>query len=144
MKNISILLILLCFSVTTSYAQNDTTFSQTAVDIDPRIREVFSDQLQTLVLNVPNRLDDLNDILQNRVKIEKLKWEKDEKYTKLSSVKLFNKYNNNLFRDTNFIQGNFNPLKYEMNLHSRTILVYRIDNTENVVVIYPQTVLQNK
>jgi hypothetical protein len=142
MKKIYLLLILACFAMSSAYSQSMNGSNNSASTVDPRIQEVFADQVQTLVLNVPNRLHDLTDILTNRVKIEEMKQEKDEKYTKFSSVELFNKYNSSLTRDTTINETNFNPLKYEFRFHAKTTLIYRIDNTDKVIVIYPQPVLK--
>lgn len=144
MKKIYLLLLLLSFSVNTMYSQTVETAKQTTLNVDPRIIEVYGDQLQTLVLDVPNRLRDLNDILQNRVKIEVRSLGENEKYLKFSEVELFNKYNLNLTRDTEINEANFNPLKYSFQFHASTRLVYRIDDTDKAIVIYPQQFLKNK
>ncbi|HEU4495589.1 MAG TPA: hypothetical protein VFR70_00915 [Flavobacterium sp.] len=112
--------------------------SSNTINIDPRIKEVFADQLQALVLNVPYRLHDLNDILANRVKIENIPYEKNEKFDKLSSVGLFNNYNQDLVRDAAIDEKDFNPLKYNFRFHAKYKLIYRIDNTDKAIVIYPQ------
>jgi hypothetical protein len=138
MKKIYLLLLLLSFSVNTMYSQTVETAKQTTLNVDPRIIEVYGDQLQTLVLNVPNRLYDLTDILNNRVKIEELKYDKDEKFLKFSSVDLFLNSNPNLKRDAVVDNNNFNPLKYNLRFHANYTLIYRIDNTDKVIVIYPQ------
>lgn len=142
MKKIYLLLILACFAMSSAYSQTTLGNNNSASTVDPRIQEVYADQLQTLVFNVPNRLRDLNDILTNRVKIEEMKLEKDEKYPKLSEVELFNKYNPELARDMTINENNFNPLKYSFRFHAKTTLIYRIDNTDKVIVIYPQPVLK--
>ena len=142
MKKIYLMLILACFAMSSAYSQSDSDSGNNTAVVDARIQQVFADQLQTLVFNVPNRLKDLNDILTNRVKIEDLKFEADEKFPKLSSVELFNKYNPDLTRDSSIDERTFNPLKYNFRFHAKTTLVYRIDNTDKVIVIYPQPVLK--
>ena len=142
-----LLLLFLGFIVTKSVSQ-DHNVAPTSIEnlspatVDPRISEVFGNQLQALVLNVPNRLKDLNDILTKRVKIEDMKAEKDEKYPKFSSVALYTTNNPDLKRDTVVDENTFNPLKYEFRFHARTTVIYRIDNTDKVIVIYPQPVLK--
>lgn len=131
-----------CFAMSSAYSQAPSDDRTSTVD--PRIQEVFGDQIQTLVFNVPNRIKDLNDILNNRVKIEELKFDKTEKFQKLSSVELFNRYNPSLVRDSKIDENNFNPLKYDLNFHARTLIIYRIDNTDKIIAIYPQTVLKGK
>ena len=141
MKKFYLLLIFACFAMGSVYSQTFENASITSVD--PRIQEVFADQLQTLVLNVPNRLNDLTDILNNRVKIEDKKIEKDEKFVKLSTVEIFNNYNPNLKRDMSIDENIFNPLKYNLRFHAKYTLIYRIDNTDKIIVIYPQSTFKN-
>jgi hypothetical protein len=143
MKKCYLLLLIVCFAMNSAYSQSTNGSANNVSVVDPRIQEVYADQLNTLVLNVPNRIKDLNDILNNRVKIEEMRLESDEKYPKLSSVELFNKYNPNLTRDVVIDEANFNPLKYSLRFHAKTTLIYRIDNTNKVIVIYPQPVLKS-
>src|ERR1700740_2379126 len=83
--------------------------SATAQEIDPRIKEVYKDKTQELVGNDPDRLKALNDLLQNRIKIETSPNLIGDKYPKLSSVDLLNKYNPDLKKDVVFDPNNFNP-----------------------------------
>lgn len=106
--------------------------------IDKRIVEVFGNQLENLVLNDTQRLSDLTDILDNRTEIIEQKNTSNEKYLKLSSVPLFNKYNQNLERDKIFNKNNFNVLKYDLEFYAKSVKVYRIDNTNYLLVIQPQ------
>ena len=106
--------------------------------IDKRIVEVFGNQLENLVLNDTQRLSDLTDILDNRTEIIEQKNTSNEKYVKLSSVSLFNKYNQNLERDKIFNKNNFNVLKYDLEFFAKSVKVYRIDNTNYLLVIQPQ------
>ena len=142
MKKCYLLLLIVCFAMNSAYSQSTDESVNNVSVVDPRIQEVYADQLNTLVLNVPNRLRDLNDILTNRVKIEEATLEIGEKFPKLSSVELFNNYNPNLTRDVVIDVANFNPLKYNLRFHAKTTLVYRIDNTNKIIVIHPQPVLK--
>lgn len=110
-----------------------------AQQVNAKIQEVYGDKTQELVLNDPIRLDFLNDLLDNRVKIIESPLSNDEKETKLSSVALLNKYNPSLTRDVVFDPLNFNPLKYNFNFFPKTASVYRVDNTNYLIVIQAQT-----
>lgn len=105
--------------------------------VDPRIVEVYGDQLETLVLNDKDRMNGLNDFLQKRVKIIYEEFNSGEKYTKLSEVKLFNSYNNELVRDEVFEPNTFNALKYDFPIFSGKYEVrkYRVDNTNYIIKI---------
>ena len=111
-----------------------------AQQVNAKIQEVYGDKTQELVINDPIRLDFLNDLLNNRIKIiESPLSDNNEKEIKLSSVELLNKYNPSLTRDVVFDPLNFNPLKYNFNFFPKTASVYRVDNTNYLIVIQAQT-----
>jgi hypothetical protein len=114
--------------------------SANAQQVNAKIQEVYGDKTQELVINDPVRLDFLNDLLDNRIKIiESPLSDNNEKEPKLSSVELLNKYNPALTRDAVFDPLNFNPLKYNFNFFPKTVSVYRVDNTNYLIVIQAQT-----
>lgn len=63
-----------------------------------------------------------------------------ENYTLLSSLVLLNKYNPDLKRDDSrtFDPESFNALKYNFNFFPKQEVIYRVDNTPYIIVIYPQ------
>lgn len=130
------LLLFLCLSAFSAFAQNDNRQSDNSA-IDPRITEVFGNQIG-LILSEPQRLKDLNALLFERYEILNAPIEKDEKFVKLSEVPLFNIYNSDLKRDVVFNKETFNILKYDMRFFAKTDIVYRIDNTDFLIVIHPQ------
>lgn len=110
--------------------------------INPKIQEVYGDHLQSLIKNDSDRLRFLNNLLDNRIKIEIT--EKDlsnSKIHKLSEVELYNRYNSDLVRDELFNPDTFNPLKYNLNFYSfeKEPLYYIVDNTNYIIKILPQT-----
>lgn len=110
-----------------------------ATDVDPRIVEVFGDDLQTLVLNDPHRLRALNQILFERHEIIVEPYTTGEKYTKLSTIPLFKYSNPNLVRDVVFDRDTFNILKYDLQFYAPADKIYRVDNTDFLIVVHPQT-----
>ena len=103
-----------------------------------KIQEVYGDKTQEIAQNDPERIKLLNDLLDNRIKIIESPIVGEDKYTKLSSVPLLNKYNTNLKRDLTFDPANFNPLKYSMNFFTSEVQIYRVDNTDYLIVIQQQ------
>ena len=102
---------------------------------------MYGEHLSDVVLSDPDLLKALNNLLQNRVKIVEEPFSSEEKYIKLSQVELLNRYNPNLTRDVVFDPSNFNVLKYNLNFFSATFsYVYRIDNTNYLIVIEPQSI----
>lgn len=77
--------------------------------------------------------------IESRVELKQVPYSDSEKYPLLTSVILKNKYNPDLVRDfgANFNAVTFNPLKYMFALYSKEELVYRVDNTSFIVIIYP-------
>ena len=111
-----------------------------AQQVNSKIQEVYGDKTQQIMKNEPERIIALNDLLDNRIKIVVSPVVGEDKYTKLSSVELLNKHNLNLKRDEGFDPNNFNALKYNMNFFNSQALVYRVDNTDYIIVIKPQSV----
>ena len=107
--------------------------------VNPKIIEVFADKTQELILDNPDRLALYNDFLENRVRVIESQKSGDDKFIKLSSVSLMNKYNATLTRDLVFDPNNFNPLKYALDILPKTTMIYRVDNTNYLIVIQPQT-----
>lgn len=98
--------------------------------------EVYGESLKENVLDNPQRLKSIKNILRNRVKVLSISnYTKD--YKLLSQVPLFNKYNASLKRDT-FDTSQFNPLKYSFDLYSKQTQVFRVDNTDYYIVIKSQ------
>lgn len=114
-----------------------------AQQINPKIQEVYGDQTQAILASDPERLTFLNDLIENRVKILESPISGEDKFVKLSTVSLLNKYNTDLKRDITFDPNNFNPLKYNFIVSAKLPIVYRVDNTNYIIVIQPQT-LNNK
>lgn len=109
-----------------------------AQDIDIRIREVYGNECEQIFKNDPECLIKLNDLLQNRVSIITSQKPINDKYPKLSSVGLLNKYNPDLTRDDVFDSSTFNVLKYDLNFFSNDNFIYIIDNTDYLIVIKGQ------
>ena len=119
-----------------AFCQVNTASAQ---QVNAKIQEVYGDKTQELVVNDPIRLWYLNDLLDNRVKVIESPLSSNEKQAKLSTVALLNKYNPAMTRDVVFDPITFNPLKYNFTFSSKDTVVYRVDNTDYLIVIQPQT-----
>nr|WP_321237360.1 hypothetical protein [uncultured Psychroserpens sp.] len=103
------------------------------------INEVYGNKATSNVLNKPQRLKDIKNILRNRVEVKLIPNQSDQKpCTLLSEVPLMDYYVDNLQRDTNFNPQNFNPLKYLFNFYSYGSHMYRVDNTNYFIIIKSQ------
>lgn len=132
MKPLLIILVLSCFSLTIQ--------SQT---IDPKIQEVYGAKAQEFANQNPDWLRSMEDFIQNRVKVSQIVADPvNDKYPKLSELKLINKYNPDLQRDAVFDPAHFNPLKYDFVFSAKTKQVYRVDHTDYVIVVEPQSTIK--
>ena len=129
---------LFCFFLTFALVALANISDANAQQVNAKIQEVYGDKTQEIVQNDPERIKVLNDLLDNRIKIVESPIVGEDKYPKLSSVPLANKYNPNLQRDLVFDPNNFNPLKYNMNFFTPTVQIYRVDNTDYIIVINTQ------
>ncbi|NIK93193.1 hypothetical protein GZ212_13605 [Mangrovimonas sp. CR14] len=102
------------------------------------LKEVYGDRLDELVLNKPQRLKDLKNILRNRVQFIEYPQGNDKPYPLLSEVPLFNNYVQGLTRDAHPKKETFNPLKYNFSFYERYNLTFRIDNTNWFIIILSQ------
>jgi hypothetical protein len=125
---------LLAFLFMSFFGVNNA-FSQ---EINPKIQELLGDKTQEIVQNDPERIKVYNDLLENRIKIIESPAVGEDKYTKLSTVPLANKYNPAMQRDIVFDSATFNPLKYSMNFFTSQTQIYRVDNTDYLIVIQQQ------
>ncbi len=78
------------------------------------------------------------ELLTKRINIVEELYVQNEKYEKISSLNLLNKYNTSISHESFKTVDEFNPLKYQMDFFAKTTKVYRIDNTNLIVVIDPQ------
>lgn len=132
MKNNFYVFLTILFALFTNISNS---FSQ---QIDPKITEVYGDKTQEIFQNDPDRLKALTDLLDNRIKLVESPVHGEDKYTKLSTIPLLNKYNPNLKRDVVFNPSTFNPLKYNLNFFTSEVQIYRVDNTDYIIVIDSQ------
>lgn len=103
-----------------------------------KIAELYGDQLSYFQSFDPARIESLNDLLTNRVEFKTIPDNVNKKFLKLSEIPLFNKYNSDLKRDSEFDPNNFNILKYQINFYSTKTQIIRVDNTDMVIIIKPQ------
>ena len=104
------------------------------------IKEVYADKFEAYVLNRPQKLKDLKNLLRNRLVIKEMPElvGNTEKYKTLTEAGLFNSYNSALTFDTTYNKNTFNVLKYNLEFFGRGSRVYRINNTNFFIVILSQ------
>ena len=104
-----------------------------------KLQEVYGAALSKEILNRPNRVLGIKEILRNRVTIKKISNPNYQKAcTLLSEVPLFNAFVSDLKRDQFFDPSTFNPLKYNFPFHRKGYQLYRVDKTDYFILIKPQ------
>ena len=104
-----------------------------------QIKEVYGDKTDEYVLNRPQRVKDIKNILRNRIQYKLAEPGTTIKECPLlSEVPLFNNYVTNLNRDVDFNPTTFNPLKYKFSFYTRGASIYKVDNTDYYIMINSQ------
>jgi hypothetical protein len=99
-----------------------------------KLKYIYGDQLKKYVLDKPSRVKDIKHILRNRVVIQNEEVKDISNYPLLSTISVFDVFNNSI-QFPLFNKDNFNPLIYNFNFNSKTRLIYRVDNTNYLIVI---------
>ena len=119
----------------THYPSNvDLPFSKSELN---KLEEAYGQNLNDQILERPVRVKDIKDILRNRVDIYHENIKDVSTIPLLSNVPIFNIYNHKLNRPI-FNRNNFNPLLYNFNFFLKTKQIYRVDNTNYLIVIKPR------
>lgn len=118
----------------------NSAFSQTTAKSNPDLQQSFIEEVfGTNITKDGQHYKNLQILLLERIEFTNVKLDQHEKFPKLSQQPLFNKYNDKISRDVNFDQNNFNVLKYDLNFFSPRTKVYRIDNSDWLIIIHPQS-----
>lgn len=141
MKIKFVLALLLCvFSYTVNAQEIIYESKQTIVKSNPNLEDefitlVFGDN----VVKGSQHHKNLIDLLQNRIEFTKLvkSSDSDKDYPNIDQAPLFNKYNKSITRDATFDENTFNVLKYDLIFFSNFTKIYRINNTDWVIIIKP-------
>ena len=98
------------------------------------LKYVYLENLKKQILDKPSRVLDIKDIFRNRVFIQKEVVKDISNYRLLSSVPVFNIFNKAM-EVPYFNEEDFNPLVYNFNFNSKSRLIYRVDNTQYLIII---------
>tara|TARA_B100001996_G_C18136798_1_gene391378 strand:- start:81 stop:503 length:423 start_codon:yes stop_codon:yes gene_type:complete len=125
MKTSFIIYLLLFFSLTI----------KTQIKVDSRIVDVYGEEyVNEVLINTPNKIQHLNYFLNNSYELKKLDLIESKKIPLISKyLRVFkHKEKNNYVPDLN----NFNILMYDAPRDKNFKKVYRLDNTDYVIVFY--------
>lgn len=99
-----------------------------------KLKYVYGINLKKYVLDKPSRVLDIKHIFRNRIVILNEDIKDIANYPLLSTVSVFDVFNN-LIETPLFNKETFNPLIYNFNFNSKSRLIYRVDNTNYLIVI---------
>jgi hypothetical protein len=141
MKKIIFLFFLILGSSVFSQNENYTQYFKSATPLnasnfDSYIQEVYMDQAQS-IRNKPIYAQFQN-AFENRMAVASINATAIGKMLNITDVALRNKINANLSYDTSFQVSTFNPLKYNLNFFSNEVQVYKLGQTNQVLIILPQ------
>ena len=125
MKTSFIIYLLLFFSLTI----------KTQIKVDSRIVDVYGEEyVNEVLINTPNKIQHLNYFLNNSYELKKLDLIESKKIPLISKyLRVFkHKEKNNYVPDLK----NFNILMYDAPRDKNFKKVYRLDNTDYVIVFY--------
>lgn len=101
------------------------------------IREVFKDKADELVFKSNSRRLEIITQFLNRFEVVERPELQGKVFQLLSAVSINNKYNPELKLDAYYNPNTFNPLKYNFNMSSKEVLLYRINNSNYIIRILP-------
>lgn len=113
-------------------------FSQAVLSTEQKIYEVYGTDFFE---DSPDGFTFYKDLLDKRVLIVEEPLMDGDKYPKIGDFPLMNKYNSSVqpFSAACFSVETFNPLRYQLSFsHTKHPVVYRIDDTNYILVIKPQ------
>lgn len=115
------------------------SFSQEIQHTDPKIEALATEVYKNCTKYASGHYLQTYSEWVSRVEIREEKRNENESYPLLSEIHLKNKCNGDLQRDeVNFQKETFNPLKYAFDYETKKELIYRVNNTDFLIVIHPR------
>lgn len=126
------------YSVLTSFSVASSFTLKSQNIVQNNIHEVYGELNDDFFKSNNELYTSFIKLLTDRIKIVEELYDQNEKYVKISSLTLSNKYNSSISHENFKSVSEFNPLRYQMDFFSKLTKVYRIDNTNLIIVIDPQ------
>ncbi len=102
------------------------------------ITEIFQDKTTDLVYNNNSyRYTLLTNFLKKQVVVEYRPEYQGKNFKSTKSLPLNNKYNASIQRDYSYQKGSFNPLKYAISMTPNKKIIYRIADSDYIMIVYP-------
>ena len=122
-----------------SYGQNPQKKNYSDQFIKDCIREVFQDKADELVFNSDSaRFSFMSDFMKNQVVVEYHPEYTGKGFESTYSMALNNKYNPSMQKDVSYNEATFNPLKYHLPMNTHKKIIYRVADTDYILIINPR------
>lgn len=125
----------LCFSLSTLYAQGEQKLN--AENFEQYINEAYGEYANQVVFSNQLRKEQFKNLLENRIVILNEESFEGDKYVKLSDVEMIDSNQNFAKFSGGFDAQSFNPFKYQLAFFSNKTKIYRVDNSNLILVIKP-------
>jgi hypothetical protein len=113
--------------------------SQNVIALNDPKSNVYEVYPESFFDNQPDLMTAFLELLSSRIEYRIEPPFSGEKYPKLLDQPLMNKFNNTLTVDTIFDPKTFNPLKYGIAFFTSQTQVFRINNTDYIMIIHPSS-----
>ena len=135
MKNKQYLIIFFLVLTNFIYAQQ----SENKKFTDNCIQEVYQDQADAMVFNHPSQRYNIYKDFLKSFSVEYHPELATKKITSTDDLALNNEYNPNLKHDSTYNPDTFNPIKYVFPFITHTPKVFRVAQTDYIIIISPTT-----
>ena len=138
-KNLTLLVLLIALVSSLSYGQESQKNTYSDQFIKDCIIEVFQEQADELVFNSDSaRYSFMSDFMKNQVVVEYHPEYTGKGFESTNSMTLNSKYNPSMQKDVSYNEATFNPLKYQLPMNTNKKVMYRIADTDYILIINPR------
>lgn len=139
MRKITVCMMFLLLGLFLNAQTKNKQYKFNEAEVDKLIKEVYQDKADAIIFSDAIRYEGFKNLLLNRITIREQIFKEGEYYENLSDIPLLKTYNKNLSRNFMFNKSNFNPLKYDINLFSNELIIYRIDKQHILYIASQKT-----
>lgn len=138
-KTITFLMLLVALINLKTYGQDFVEKKHSEEFIKSCILEVFQEKAAELVFNNNSyRYTLMRDFLKNQVVVEYRPEYVGKAFESTNSLHLNDKYTPSIQRHQSYKKGLFNPLIYAISMTPQKTTMYRIANSDYIMIVYPK------
>lgn len=119
------------------FAQTTSNSTSASSDYQARQQKIEAVYGNSFFANKTSLLRQFHLLLSDRIEYKEAPASSNEKYPKLSSMPLSNKHQP-VLAERGFDPATFNPLVYKLPFFAKQTHIYRIDDSDFLLIIHPQ------